>query len=428
MGSSGDCYLPEDLLIDILSSLPVKSLLRCKCVCKDWYNLIQSPTLITKHFHHHNNLNRLLVHRCVYRRPDLHTDELVAPPKSVLALFPNELLSECAPLVHQVVDSPVGYRYFDVIGPVHGLFMVLCCRRFARFWNCLALWNPATKEFRVLPLPSFNHQPPDCMWSGTNFGFGWDPSTSNFKVVWLQFSIRTNAVVAAVYTLATDSWRQLDLTSIGVVSSVMGILSKRFFHDFTGRRICTYLNGAYYWLSRDSVDNSIKIVLFDMEREVFREIPPPPLNPEKCSSNSKNLELLLRNDSIALLISESSGTILVSIDVWLMGQEGCWTDHLVFRPLLEVYRPLAFWENGEALFFETRDMQLLLYNPKNSKTNNDVVVGNFGIKGYDLKVFNYKESLVPIICRGSNRTGTFSSLKYLAQKLAKICQFSFVFF
>ncbi|KAM7480953.1 hypothetical protein LguiB_005536 [Lonicera macranthoides] len=236
----GDCYLPEDLLIDILSSLPVKSLLCCKCVCKDWYTLIQSPTLISKHFHHHNNLNRLLVHRCLYRLLDFHTNELVTPPKSVLSFFPNELLPEGAPLVHQVVDSPVGYRYFDVIGPVHGLFMVLCRRCLDPFWNGLALWNPATKELRALPLPSFDHQPPDCMWSGTNFGFGWDPSTGNYKVVWLQFSIGSNAV-AALYTLATDSWRQLDLASTGLVSSVTGILFKRRFDNYTGRRICTYL-------------------------------------------------------------------------------------------------------------------------------------------------------------------------------------------
>lgn len=41
--------LPEDILYNILARLPAKFLLRFKCVSKDWYNLINSPTFINLH-------------------------------------------------------------------------------------------------------------------------------------------------------------------------------------------------------------------------------------------------------------------------------------------------------------------------------------------------------------------------------------------
>lgn len=38
--------LPLDIILDILSRLPVKSLLRFKSVCKDWYNIISDPSFV----------------------------------------------------------------------------------------------------------------------------------------------------------------------------------------------------------------------------------------------------------------------------------------------------------------------------------------------------------------------------------------------
>lgn len=42
-------FLPNHIICEILSWLPVKSLLRFKCVCKTWFNIIQDPEFITIH-------------------------------------------------------------------------------------------------------------------------------------------------------------------------------------------------------------------------------------------------------------------------------------------------------------------------------------------------------------------------------------------
>jgi hypothetical protein len=43
-------YLPHELIIQILLRLPVKSLIRFKCVCKSWFSLISDPHFTNSHF------------------------------------------------------------------------------------------------------------------------------------------------------------------------------------------------------------------------------------------------------------------------------------------------------------------------------------------------------------------------------------------
>ncbi|KAL3567278.1 hypothetical protein D5086_029929 [Populus alba] len=45
--------LPEDLITEILSWLPVKALLQFKCVCKSWYAIIISQAFISKHLNNY---------------------------------------------------------------------------------------------------------------------------------------------------------------------------------------------------------------------------------------------------------------------------------------------------------------------------------------------------------------------------------------
>ncbi|XP_031102043.1 putative F-box protein At3g52320 [Ipomoea triloba] len=44
--------LPEDMVAEILSRLPVESLLRFKCACKNWRQLIQQHDFVEKHHRH----------------------------------------------------------------------------------------------------------------------------------------------------------------------------------------------------------------------------------------------------------------------------------------------------------------------------------------------------------------------------------------
>ncbi|KAM7506699.1 hypothetical protein LguiA_017152 [Lonicera macranthoides] len=146
------------------------------------------------------------------------------------------------------------------------------------------LWNPATKEFWNLPAPTFNLPPNNCTYdnSAFNFRFGLDPFTNDYKVVLILFYDSINnrpfdhphpppppcIAVVSVYSLAANSWRPVN----NVLPSVSGIFTPRYY--IVRGHNCTYQNEAFYWMSSDQRDNSV-IVMFDMTKEVFRDIEPP---------------------------------------------------------------------------------------------------------------------------------------------------------
>lgn len=47
--ASSHHQIPEDVLMEIMIRLPVKSLLRFKCVCKNWYDIIQNRKFTCSH-------------------------------------------------------------------------------------------------------------------------------------------------------------------------------------------------------------------------------------------------------------------------------------------------------------------------------------------------------------------------------------------
>ena len=53
----GKNHLPHDVVLNILARLPVKSLLRFRCVCKLWYSSITSSNFISTHLSMVNNNN-----------------------------------------------------------------------------------------------------------------------------------------------------------------------------------------------------------------------------------------------------------------------------------------------------------------------------------------------------------------------------------
>lgn len=52
--SMGVSALPDEIIADVLSRLPVKSLMRFRCVCKSWRTLISNPQFIKMHLNRVN--------------------------------------------------------------------------------------------------------------------------------------------------------------------------------------------------------------------------------------------------------------------------------------------------------------------------------------------------------------------------------------
>ncbi|KAK4477634.1 hypothetical protein RD792_016872, partial [Penstemon davidsonii] len=271
--------LIEDVILEILSRLPVKTLSRFKCVCKLWYTLIESPSFINRHLSHENNRERLLVRHC---GPD---DEYA------YALYLDDNLCEYEEPDHWQMLLKVGI----LLGPLNGIFCSIGINR------QMALLNPATRKFRPIPFRN-RDTPPHLTMCEDIFGFGMDPVSGNYKLVSLRYFWNEETNVAhypslvSVYNSGNDSWRYFEDANL--------VNSSRS----TNKSLCnTFLNGVYYWLTESN--ENVAILAFDMSNEVFRDIKTP-----DCIK-PKEGELALCGDSITLL-SYDPDKVNKYVDIW----------------------------------------------------------------------------------------------------------------
>ncbi|XP_057952636.1 F-box/kelch-repeat protein At3g06240-like [Malania oleifera] len=194
--ASGD--MPEDLVENILRRLPVKSLLRFQCVRKYWCTLLKNPSFIADHFcfssnHNDNKRNVLWISRCYYSRGTCYCIS-INPPH---LLVPVEL-----PLKGGGIST-------CIMGHWNGIICALTSiRNFGGYPNPMGrryfLWNPATREYKVLPLL----QSPNHYSRRYGPGFGFDSKTNDYKIVKFV-TYYSEPCKAEVYNLRSDTWREI---------------------------------------------------------------------------------------------------------------------------------------------------------------------------------------------------------------------------
>lgn len=342
----------EDLLIEILSRLPVKSLMRYKFVCRFLCALIKSPRFVSRHIINYNDDNTRLV---VEKVPGY--DE--GPP---YVLFHDETLVD---LSNDERFEPPTRHDHELLGNCNGLFCL-----HDKNSNRISIWNLATREFRALP--KWKGEIPRHKWVyQLNFGFELDSSSNDYKIIFIlnvtDDNTRKDSVSTEVilHTLSTDSWRYLKANELSDYSFLGGQQSENTFLD----RICYWIAWRY--------NNCQEILSFHMRDEAFHVI--------KCPDNSyfPNPILGIYDNSLHFLDFDRSESCF---EKWVM-KEGSWTKQLSVGPILGVLRALEFWKNG-SFFIESNTKQLLLYDP-NTRALRDVGLGTDG-----LFLHRYKESLI----------------------------------
>lgn len=250
--------MSEDTVIEILSKLPVKSLLRFKCVCKFWHELFGSPGFISKHQENEHS-TRLVVRYLADDEDDPHEERLC------ICLFHDETLADVS-LREDIL--PVMPREACPMGPFEwGLF---CC--ISDIKQEIGLWKFATRDYKILPKIK-----PDSFWTIYGVGLGMDQKSNCSKLVCAMAiaeydhndvlkSSDSNQV--AIYSIDTNSWRNFQSLELSKYKFEVGDTSK-------GR----YQNGDCYWPVKPRFEikhPDYKVILsFDLSNEVFQEIQPP---------------------------------------------------------------------------------------------------------------------------------------------------------
>lgn len=363
----------KDVVPDILSRMPVKSLRRFACVNKPWYQLIKSPDFISKHLHTYNkhmnqtdSVNLLVsrIRRATFGPSGVNRKAFV----SLLSFYtPNN--STSLNLLDLIYNHHEVY-HLEILGPCNGLYCLYSIPTL--------IVNPSMREFRILPdCPS----PPDTYRLQHFTGFGFDPNTNDYKVVmimdtWLYETEEQLPWRIEIYSLNSDSWRSIDCSLPPV--SVWG-----------PSWIDAFVHGAYHWWAYDAAGDMV--LAFDMQNETFQTFRMPNVR----SSTQDYVGTVAKfKESLAVIVYPRRGTEK-SFDLWVMedyGNEGSWTKHFIIGPIVGANRPLGFLEEKHLFLLEDNNGRMVFYDLLTEETMHT------GFHGEEdsLQAIVYMESLISV--------------------------------
>lgn len=377
--------LPKDVIIDILTRLPVRSILRFKSVCKSWYALFKNPCFTTKHFL--LNQSNPSHHPCFlftcHRSVSINTSS-----RNSVTLISNE----------KSVDVPINIEipFLSISKPlrISGTCNGLICLSILPLGSIILLWNPATREFKDLPVSPIDRPPAGPI--KVVFAFGFDANTNDYKLLRIvYYCYPLNQV--EMYSLNSNSWTEIN--------------TRVKFLIFESS--CTvFLNGKFHWtgIGFGELNGEKVIISFDMADEVFNYIMPPRFSSRGNDYDDDDDEddadvrfrhhLVVLKGSLAMIGCGGNGQDN-KLDVWVMneyGVTGSWTKNISCRMYSVIDRPLGCGRDSQILLGKNHT-ELFLYDCSTEEIKN---VGSRGA-AYWSDVFNHVESLLPI--RGGKRVG-----------------------
>ncbi|XP_016581867.2 F-box/kelch-repeat protein At3g06240-like [Capsicum annuum] len=240
-------HLPEQIVEEILSRLPLRSLLRFKCVSKIWEALISDP-----YFH------KMMMHQS----PDSNSQKLLirkmfgdtAPSRfkfysSSLSTF-EDVQQLDPPLTHYV-------GRYHIFSSFDGLVLLAADTQ-------LFLWNPLTRETVLLPYTEYNI-------IYTSFGLGYDDATDGYKILKLNMRLKHSM---EILNLKTGFWREIcnHPTAVcprtGYEMELFPLPSKHI-----PMEPLVYVHGAFHWIGDLMVPGKFYVVSFSISNEVYGDVP-----------------------------------------------------------------------------------------------------------------------------------------------------------
>ncbi|VFQ77943.1 unnamed protein product [Cuscuta campestris] len=212
--------LPPELIEEILTRLPVKSLLKFRCVSKSWLALISTPEFINTHLTMSHSNEDYAHHRLLFgtNQPNIFLR------CSINSFFYAPFISP------SILDYPMRYHESCVciMGSVNGL---IC---FCAGWEDFIVWNPSIRKFKTFT----DFKSRYC----SVYGFGYDKLRDDYKL----FIVREEA---EIYSVNNESWTTIaDFPTPALNIKGQGVL----------------LNGKLHWSQNRHSYNGWGIVWIDL--------------------------------------------------------------------------------------------------------------------------------------------------------------------
>ncbi|XP_024630181.1 F-box/kelch-repeat protein At3g23880 isoform X2 [Medicago truncatula] len=262
-------FLPGDLIAELLSFLPVKSLVRFKCVNKAWKTLISDPTFVKLHLNRSSSTRNPLFTLVILHVP---TTTMVygkvgrgnsVVPYSLNRLIQNPSFTLSVDPYYRLTGRQSSY----IIGTCNGLILLIGGDLYGYF----RLWNPTTRtmsykfgHFRSFDSPAHHRF---TFLGHYKFSFGLDNSTDTYKIVASNY----NPNIVRIWSVGHYGWKDIQSFPVVPVHSYFG---ENDVHN------AVYLSSTLNWLAvHNDFDYDIKnlkveqfvIVSLDLRTETYNQ-------------------------------------------------------------------------------------------------------------------------------------------------------------
>ncbi|GMN70180.1 hypothetical protein TIFTF001_039224 [Ficus carica] len=352
--------LPNDVIVEILLKIAIKSIISCRCVCKGWRVLISNPLFVKAHSVQAKAtlFLRYINNFYLMERPEdeFGDDRCTINPDTKLKIplcCTHVVLNNDRPKACNL--KPENQRY-KILNSCNGF---ICLGGHSK--EPVAVCNPITREFLTLPKPSVSERKSRKIVSSKFSGIGFSPKHNQYKVFRtfalleedLLGGFSRKGIFGEILTLEKgSSWRSvIDSalnTTLKLCSTIEIIYSP------------TYIHGALHWLT--SV-NTIAYIDLDTEKFDFHSLPPHDSTLNRPSMTIGALES-------CLCVCDFS--TYRCMDIWLMKEYGVsnsWTkfisiDHFFKRGFhFGDYQALiSYSSNGTLLMFHSIGNALIYYH------------------------------------------------------------------
>jgi hypothetical protein len=219
-------FFPDDLLTEVLSLLPVKSLLRFKCVSKFWNTLISDPSFVNLHLKKSKTQNPHLTlftnhikhipGESPHGSDDEHDEDFTIVPYPICHLLNKPLFTLSFDPYYCLNNEGCSY----LVGFCNGLICLdgeSLTDAYQEYW--LRLWNPSTRtiseELGYFRYFSVKHE-------FFRFTFGCDTSTGTYKVVASCYIRDQLTSKVRVLSFGDNVWRNIESFPV-VISKISKI-------------------------------------------------------------------------------------------------------------------------------------------------------------------------------------------------------------
>uniref|UniRef100_A0A6N2NE86 F-box domain-containing protein n=1 Tax=Salix viminalis TaxID=40686 RepID=A0A6N2NE86_SALVM len=357
--TTGMELLPREIARDILSRLPITSLVKFKCVCRAWRAMAVDPQVVNLY----SSCSTQDTDPCVI----LHSDFPIRNNLYFVDFAADDDEKDKVKRLQAPFSSMM--PEFEVVGSCNGLL----CLADSLYNDSLYIYNPFTGGYKELPK---SLQYPD---QEVVFGFGFNPKTNEYKVIRIVYYRnghgsypRSRRVIyplsqVQILTLGCPVWRSLGKVSYRLVR----------------RASETLVNGRLHWVSRPCRNKPARrLVSFDLTDEQFREVPKP-----DCGGLNRcdyHLAVLGGCLSVAVYCNYRR------LEIWVMkeyNEKGSWVKEYKIGAYMpkglkqNLNGPLKIWKNASSrrvvralcvlkngeILLEYKNRVLVSYDPKKGK-------------------------------------------------------------